>query len=188
MLVVAYEHGRDELKPEETKSALDESDDERDLEPSGQGWEPRDEEARLFAPDPSSQEVDLRTSLTNPVAVVRLQPLLNEILHGRFEPLSPNPDNQAAPSRPNPEIATQARPDTSRIRRFSRRPPPPQSTAPQPQPPSNTSGGDWPPMWLVVARNLTAGGSGGGNRIASGWQSLRNLADRRYTRVPTNQE
>ncbi|SPO36249.1 uncharacterized protein PSFLO_01720 [Pseudozyma flocculosa] len=99
LLVVAFEHGIDELRSEGEKSCLDEDQEvdaldagEADRVERGQGWDADDEEASLFASHRIQERADEATrsapwttdhsSLSQPIAVVRLQPLAERIWTG----------------------------------------------------------------------------------------------------------
>ncbi|KAN0062613.1 hypothetical protein ACQY0O_005146 [Thecaphora frezii] len=219
MLIVAYEHGIDELRPDDEKSRLDE--DEPDAsEPSeacagaqdagpGQGWDADDEESSLFAPHreerPESSAAspgrwaDESSSLSRPIAVIRLEPLVRTILDGNLawpkgadEARDGGARGSAAPSgpRPNPDavaasIAAAARAPApaplrtegypGHVARRSRSAAAP--AAPSPQQRASTpsmANQDWPPAWLAIACNLVGTGSSSMERSPadrSGWAS-----------------
>lgn len=182
MNVVAFEIGKDQVKPDDEPSALDDLTSRLDEEDLGQGFDVRDEEATLFGLDEEQERKRERTSLTHHIAVVRFRPIFDQILSREFLPVqsSPEADAEVEVSSHDPHSQhhhlhqqTQAqaltadpnsdRPDTSRIRRFSRRRPRTglqQAAAGVSGPPAYTGLGpvsaddSWPPMWLIIARNL----------------------------------
>lgn len=171
MTVVAFEMGKDDVRPDDEPSALDDMTTLLEQDDLGQGWDVRDEEARLFGLDQGDERKRQRTSLTHHIAVVRLRPIFDQIVSRQFLPNQPSEDVDAAqpeasataplqqPVQPDPD-----RPDTSRIRRFSQRP---RAAATDPSPDQTgaytglgpvSADDSWPPMWLVIARNLVGGG------------------------------
>ncbi|CBQ69053.1 conserved hypothetical protein [Sporisorium reilianum SRZ2] len=197
MTVVAFEMGKDDAKPDDEPSALDDATTMLEQEDLGQGWDVRDEEARLFGLDQDDERKRQRTSLTHHIAVVRLRPIYDQIVSRQFLPTQPSEDTDAAqpedapPTTPAPVQPHPDRPDTSRIRRFSRRPRTVASgTTDQPEAAYTGLGpvsadDSWPPMWLVIARNLVGGSSA---RIPSfrptqGLASIRDNLAGRFGRV-----
>ncbi|PWY98044.1 hypothetical protein BCV70DRAFT_202212 [Testicularia cyperi] len=226
LLVVAFEHGQDELKPDDEASSLDplSSTKPSDAE-EGQGWDARDEEASLFAPDTHPETKDPVTSLSHPIAVIRLGPVWQQIWQRGSSPSNDDSSPHADPSSNlnsttssssgthfgthDTNTSTNAnananavRPDTSRIRRFSRRHRPSHPTeapstgrtlseqppSPSPGPGSASVDDSWPPMWLVIARNMV----GPNNRLvnlrpARTVTTLRNGWANRFGRNLSNQ-
>lgn len=172
MTVIAFETGKDDLRPEGEASALDDLTSMLEEEDVGQGFDVRDEEAALFGLDEEEERKRQKTSLTHHIAVVRLRPIYDQILSRQFLPTPPSGEaNAAADDAPPPteeatsSIANLDRPDTSRIRRFSRRTRdgvPVNNVAAQ-EAPTNVGLGpvsaddSWPPMWLIIARNMVGG-------------------------------
>ncbi|SPO31110.1 uncharacterized protein UTRI_05248_B [Ustilago trichophora] len=197
MTIVAFEMGKDETKPDDEASALDDLTSRLEADDLGQGWDVRDEEATLFGLDPEEERKRQRSSLTHHIAVIRLRPIYDQILSRDFLPNQPTEQNDAGPEPtpppppPPPPSSNESnpnRPDTSRIRRFSRRPLP---TVPTTTEQSYTGLGpvsadnSWPPMWMIIGRNLVGGTS---PRLASlrpvfsGFASIRNGVAGRFGR------
>ncbi|GAC94782.1 hypothetical protein PHSY_002355 [Pseudozyma hubeiensis SY62] len=166
MTVIAFEMGKDEVKGDEEPSELDDRTTLFDEDDLGQGWNVRDEEANLFGLDQDDERKRQHTSLTHHVAVVRLRPIYDQILARQFLPDPPAeetlPDPAPSPQSPPIPLEPSNRPDTSRIRRFSRRP---RNTTPavteQDEPYRGlgpvSADDSWPPMWLILARNTIGG-------------------------------
>ncbi|TKY88950.1 hypothetical protein EX895_002191 [Sporisorium graminicola] len=169
MTVVAFETGKDELKPDDEPSALDDATTILEQDDLGQGWDVRDEEARLFGLDQADERKRQSTSLTHHIAVVRLRPIYDQIVSRQFLPNQPSEEAnvaqpEASPPLPAPVQLDSAIPATSRIRRFSRHSR--ASAIHRPEQAEAYTGlgpvsadNSWPPMWLVVARNLVVGGA-----------------------------
>ncbi len=119
MTVVAFECAKDQAKQDGEQSLLDDT-TERQGEERGQGWDVRDEEAALFGLDTDDEARRERTSLTHCIAVVRLRPIVDDIVNRQFLPDAPPAEAQQEPQAQQPTVQTGDRPDTSRIRRFSR--------------------------------------------------------------------
>lgn len=187
MTVVAFEMGKDQVKADQEPSALDDSTSLLEQGDLGQGWDVRDEEANLFGLDQDDESKRRHTSLTHHIAVVRLGPIYNQILSRQFLPEEPTqvPDADVEASQSSFSPPTQPhseRPDTTRIRRFSRRTrnaAPPASTA-EDQPYMGlgpvSADNSWPPMWLILARNTI----GGDLRVPS-FRPMQNLTSIRDT-------
>lgn len=164
LAVIVFQVGKDQTRPDEEASDLDVAPRDHTDHYDGQGWDTRDEEASLFTP--SSEQRSATNSLVHPIAVLRPLEIWNQ------RPSLPNYDDIASPSQPPPTTSppqhTQ-RPDTSRIRRFSRhhRTLPSQTQA-QTTPPDASVDDSWPPMWLVIARNMV-----GSSRASSPTSLLR---------------
>ncbi len=159
MTIVAFECAKDQAKQDGEQSQLDDT-TEREGEERGQGWDVRDEEAALFGLDTDDEARRERTSLTHCIAVVRLRPIVDDIVKRQFLPDAPPAEAQEEPQPQQPPVETGDRPDTSRIRRFSRRPRAAPAAADAGAPPAYAGLGpvsaddSWPPMWLILARNM----------------------------------
>lgn len=171
MTVIAFETSKDELKPDDEPSVLDDLTSFLEQDDLGQGWDVRDEEATLFGLDEEEERKRQNTSLTHHIAVVRLRPIFDQIRSRQLLPTQPADESDGAqeastqsPLQPASTVADWARPDTSRIRRFSQRP----RTA---LPDSSRQGegrvteglgavsadNSWPSMWLIIGRNMIGG-------------------------------
>ena len=168
MTVVAFEMGRDEVRPDDDPSALD---DLTRFDDEGQGWEVRDEEATLFGLDPDEERKRERTSLTHHIAVVQLRPIYDQIVARQLLPSHPTEHVEATSPAPV-EQESGERPDTSRLRRFSRRARTTNTSNNVGTATATVGEGEryaglgpvsadesWPPMWLVIARNMGTGQS-----------------------------
>lgn len=194
MTVAAFEMAKDDVRPDDEPSALDDAATLLEQDDLGQGWHVRDEEARLFGLDQDDERKRRRTSLTHHIAVVRLGPIYDQIVSRQFLPNQPSDDADAAQPEASPPNPTSVqpdpeRPDTSRFRRFSRRP---RAVATDGAAQADTYAGlgpvsaddSWPPMWLVIARNPF----GGSTRMPSfrptqGLASIRDNLTGRFGRV-----
>ncbi|SAM83638.1 uncharacterized protein UBRO_06650 [Ustilago bromivora] len=171
MTVIAFETSKDELKPDDEPSVLDDLTSFLEQDDLGQGWDVRDEEATLFGLDEEEERKRQHTCLTHHIAVVRLRPIFDQIRSRQLLPTQPADESDGAqeaftqsPLQPASTVADWARPDTSRIRRFSQRP----RTA---LPDSSRQGEErlteglgavssdnsWPSMWLIIGRNMIGG-------------------------------
>lgn len=173
MTIIAFETGKDEVRPDGEPSALDDLTSLLEQDDLGQGWDVRDEEAMLFGLDEEEERKRKHTSLTHHIAVVRLRPIYDQISSRQFLPTQPTDEAGAAhepssppppPVQPPPAGPESARPDTSRIRRFSRRPRTELPSAAHAGEERVTQGlgpvsadNSWPPMWLIIARNMIGG-------------------------------
>ncbi len=169
MTIVAFETGKDQVRPDGEPSALDDLTSPAEDDEMGQGWDVRDEEAAVFGLDEEEERKRERTSLTHHIAVVRLRPIYDQIVARQFLPDHPaervaSPVASCSPIQPPSEGATLDRPDTSRLRRFSRRaqasnPTPSATTSPDTQRGLGPVSADtsWPPMWVIIARNMVGG-------------------------------
>ncbi|SPC63309.1 uncharacterized protein UHOD_06650 [Ustilago sp. UG-2017b] len=171
MTVIAFETSKDELKPDDEPSVLDDLTSFLEQDDLGRGWDVRDEEATLFGLDEEEERKRQHTSLTHHIAVVRLRPIFDQIRSRQLLPTQPADESDGAqeastqsPLQPASTVADWARPDTSRIRRFSQRP----RTA---LPDSSRQGEErvteglgavsadnsWPSMWFIIGRNMIGG-------------------------------
>lgn len=152
LTVVAFEMGKDEARPDGEPSELDDLTSMLGEEDLGQGWDVRDEEARLFGLNEGEERKRERSSLTHHIAVVRLRPIWEQIRQRKFLPSPPSEEEVDANPTPPPLPLDQERPDTTRIRSFSRRSRTVQTTPAEPV--SQGIDSSWPPMWLIIARNM----------------------------------
>ncbi|SNX87009.1 uncharacterized protein MEPE_05719 [Melanopsichium pennsylvanicum] len=194
MVVVAFEMGKDETRPDGELSGLDDLTSLLEEEDIGQGWDVRDEEAAMFGLDEQEERKRQRSTLTHHIAVIQFRPIIDQILSRHFLPAPPAEGTNDAPSSDPtalavPSLTDSARPDTTRIRRFSRRPRSGPLSNTLTQEPSYVGLGpvsadnSWPPMWLILARNMI----GGEQRMPSfrpmrGLASIRDNITRRFRR------
>ncbi len=101
MTVVAFECAKDQAKQDGEQSLLDDT-TERQGEERGQGWDVRDEEAALFGLDTDDEARRERTSLTHCIAVVRLRPIVDDIVNRQFLPDAPPAEAQQEPQAQQP--------------------------------------------------------------------------------------
>lgn len=140
-----------------------------------------DEEANVASSAPSRTA---RTSLTHAVAAIRFTPLLRQIWSG-----ARRPDTLSERSRVNPEAEAAAAASSStsrgvasfsRARRYSRQPHAATASGGPHAPAAATTtptSPDWPPMWLIIARNLIGGpvAPAIARRTREGWTRVRTL-------------
>lgn len=198
LTVVAFETSKDEARPDDAVSALDDLTSTLEEEDLGQGWDVRDEEATLFGLDEEDVRKRERTSLTHHIAVIRLRPIYDQIRAGQlldsnaveeYPVVEPGPA-PVAPA-PAPVLPDPSRPDTRRIRSFSRRsrpaafstlPPVTDEDEPYRGLGPVSADDSWPPMWIILARNMV-GPSVPSFRPAQGLASLRDSITGRFGRA-----
>ncbi|SPO30631.1 uncharacterized protein UTRI_05248 [Ustilago trichophora] len=207
MTVVAFEMGKDDTKPDDEPSALDDLTSRLEADDLGQGWDVRDEEATLFGLHEEEERKRHRSSLTHHIAVIRLGPIYDQILSREFlptqsagptdaEPTPPPPPPPPLPPPPGDE-PNLSRPDTSRIRRFSRRPLPSNTTATTATTAEQSYTGlgpvsadnSWPPLWMIIGRNMVGGTSlrpPSFRPVSSGFASIRDGVAGRFGRSLSN--